>query len=73
MGNEAFVIYSTGLVHSSVCSSLTQEEVERRMSREFTGITSHWRLSPDNFSTGESNPCPCNENPKTHNHYLFSC
>lgn len=68
-----FRIYTAGLCCASVCSSLPKKEVGRRMARELTGV-GPWHLSKDKtFSGGEPNPCPCNENPKTHTHYLFNC
>lgn len=69
-----FEIYNLGIVCASVCSSLPVEEVKRRMASEPTGISSKWTLSEDKtFSGGQSNPCPCNDNPDTHKHYLFNC
>lgn len=72
--SKDFIIYDDGLVSASVCSSLPQEEVEKRMKRVITGVTGGWRFANDgNFSSGEANPCPCNQQPKTHKHYLFHC
>ena len=70
-----FEAYSIGICHASVCSSLTLEETEKQLNQEYpTGIQSQWKLSEDtNFQTGQSNPCPCEQHPKTHKHYLFDC
>lgn len=71
---DEFVIYSEGIVCASVCSSLPIEEVKARMAAHFTGTSSQWTLSEDpTFKGGEPNPCPCNEHPETHKHYLFNC
>lgn len=70
-----FEVYSMGPVYCSVCSSLSVEETTRRLNWEYpTGISSRWQLSKDaTFRTGQPNPCPCNEHPDTHKHYLFNC
>ena len=68
-----FEVYLEGLVSASVCSSLSQEETIARMKARITGITSRWELSIKPFRTGETNPCPCNNHPDTHKHYLFVC
>lgn len=70
-----FVAYSVGIVSASVCSSLGVKETARRLNQEHpTGIDSAWSQSPDEtFRTGEPNPCPCEDSPTTHKHYLFSC
>ena len=68
-----FYIYAKGICSASVCSSLPKKEVKRRMARELTGV-GPWQLSKDKtFSSGKTNPCPCNKNPMTHAHYLFNC
>ena len=71
----AFVIYTEGLCFASVCSSLPQNEVEAKMRRVPSGTNSGWKFAHDHptFSSGESNPCPCNEHPLTHKHFLFAC
>lgn len=70
-----FEAYAVGTVSASVCSSLSLEETEKRLNLEHpTGISSDWKLSEDTeFAQGQSNPCPCERNPKTHKHYLFNC
>jgi hypothetical protein len=69
------VVYATGLLCTSVCTSLEDDdEVERRVNRlNPTGIPSPWRIdSSPTFSDGTPNPCPC---PDTagHRHVLLSC
>ena len=68
--DEAFVVYSEGLLFASVCSNLPQEEVESRMRRRINGTTGGWNLSDENFSGGESNPCQCTDH-EDRKHYLF--
>ena len=69
-----FLIYAEGLVSASVCSSLPQEEVEKRMAAQMCGTASGWVLSKaPTFRQGQPNPCPCERNPATHKHYLFEC
>jgi len=69
-----FIAYSVGIVSASVCSSLSPEETADRLNRECpTGISSPWQISSEAFRTGEPNPCPCEDAPATHKHYLFSC
>ena len=71
---DDFTIYSEGLVNASVCSSLGLEETVARMQRRISGTDAGFILSENkNFSTGQTNPCPCERNPKTHQHYLFHC
>lgn len=69
-----FEIYSNGLCHCSVCSSLSLEETLKRVNTENpTGLKNKWGLKCKFFATGEPNPCPCNISPETHKHYLFTC
>lgn len=69
---ENFKIYAEGLFYSSVCSSLSEGETVRRMQSLPSGTTRGYILSGDKtFASGEPNPTPCNETPKTHKHYLF--
>ena len=70
---EDFVVYGEGLIYASVCSSLAQDEVVARMHRRLCGTHAGWGLSDKAFKTGEPNPCPCDNQPETHKHYLFEC
>ncbi len=70
-----FEIYSEGTIHISVCSSLSPEEIVDRANRDYpSGVTSNWQLSEDKlFASGQPNPCPCEQHPETHKHYLLNC
>jgi len=70
---DEFTIYSWGICSASVCSSLPQLEVERRMAQEMTGVGPWLFARGESFATGEPNPSLCNHNAKTHKHYLFHC
>ncbi|KKL64602.1 hypothetical protein LCGC14_2163320 [marine sediment metagenome] len=65
--------YSVGLCYASVCTSLPLEEATRLLNVEHPTGISPWSKADEQFGTGDSNPCPCNENPQTHKHYLFVC
>ena len=68
-----FMVYTEGLCYASVCSSLAQAEVVARMRRRPCGTTGGWVLSDHKeFAEGKPNPCPCEQHPKTHKHYLFA-
>lgn len=69
------VVYSLGIVAASVCTDEEPEEMLATVNAEYpTGISSEWQISDDpKFRGGESNPCPCEQNPKTHKHYLLEC
>lgn len=70
-----FTVYALGIVSASVCTTLPAEEVADRMNiEEPTGIDSEWALSEDaTFKGGQPNPCPCDQLPATHMHYLMVC
>ena len=72
---KEFDAYSVGICAMSVCSSLPVEEIVDRANLEYpTGISSRWGLSEaTEFHSGQPNPCPCEENPETHKHYLLVC
>ena len=67
-----FVIYAEGLCGASVCSSLPQAEVERRMAAIPCGTRNGWTFAAEPFDADTPNPCPCDKNPETHTHYLFN-
>ena len=59
--NIDFTIYAGGLLSALVCSSLSQDEVEKRMKQVITGTKAGWSFAKgENFTAGEPNPCPCN-------------
>ena len=70
-----FCAYAIGICAASVCSSLPIDQVTERLNQEYpTGLDNRWEPSADQrFKGGQPNPCPCNENPSTHKHYLFNC
>jgi hypothetical protein len=69
-----FQMYTMGLLFLSVCSSLGKEATVARMASIPSGTRAGWVFSDDEtFATGESNPCPCEQKPDTHMHYLFNC
>lgn len=71
---DDLVVYAEGIVHASVCSSLTKDEVVARMAKRFSGTThGGWELSDKDFATGEPQGTPCNDKPTTHKHWLFNC
>lgn len=74
--DEDIIIYSTGLVHCSVCAlaKLPIEDVLQHVNlRNPTGLDHGWVLDDKGiFADGAPNPCVCN----THidrKHYLLSC
>jgi hypothetical protein len=73
---DAVVVYTTGLVHCSVCADrdLTPEEVVAAVNfREPSGTDHGWMLSDEpTFSGGEPNPTPCNQD-SSRLHYLMVC
>jgi len=69
-------IYAYGLCHLSVCAprGMPRKRVEAAVNVEHpTGIKHQWKVTKENFETGESNPCPCNDEPKYRLHYLMNC
>ena len=69
-------VYAVGFCHASVCSSLSIEETTAYLNRECpTGTSNPWVISEEEtFADGvHKNPCPCDQSPETHKHYLFSC
>lgn len=72
--SQEFTAYAVGVVHASVCTSLSVTEATERLNTEYpTGISSDWKLSDEAFASGETNPCACHDFPQTHKHYLFVC
>lgn len=70
------VIYSLGLVMSSVCApaSMDRTSVENAVNRQHpTGISSEWTVSNELFTgTEQRSPAPCNHDPGRR-HWLLSC
>lgn len=70
-----FRIYASGLCYMSVCVAFSMErnEIEKRANRGMpTGISHKWQIADKNFRTGETNPCPCEDDPDRL-HYLLEC
>ena len=66
------MIYDEGLCYASVCTSLGDEELDRRMAARPATETRGWVRSEDtHFVGGQPNPCPCEHRPETHRHVLF--
>lgn len=70
-----FEVYAEGPVFTSVCTSLSPEEAEKRLNEEnptqVEGLV--WRLHAEGFRDGTPQGAPCPVSPETHKHYLFSC
>jgi len=73
--SKDFEAYAVGIISASVCTSLPLEEAMKRLNEQEPldgGL--RWEKSTDKtFKSGQPNPCPCEQNPKTHKHYLFNC
>lgn len=67
-------IYTFGLISLSVCTDESDEDLVVSVNEMHpTGITSKWAISKDpKFRTGESNPCPCEQDP-SRRHVLMVC
>jgi len=70
--DDEFVVYAEGVFYASVCSCLPESEVVARMARRPSGTSSGWTLTEEGIKDGTPNPCPCDEKPSTHQHYLFA-
>ena len=74
---SAVVIYTSGLVHCSVCveKDLSREEIERQVNAmNPTGLSHGWKVDDaPAFSEGSANPHPCEDEPATRLHYLMVC
>src|SRR5690348_2284709 len=69
-----FTVYSNGLWHCSVCTTLSPEEATNRVNLvNPTGTSGKWAITEPAFNDGTPNPCPCNDWPETHIHILFTC
>ena len=68
-----FEIYSSGLCHCSVCTTLTDEDATRRVNREMPTGVGPWMIREAAFRTGQVNGVSCDRQPETHRHILFTC
>ncbi len=68
-------VYQSGLCHCSICTDIENiEEIERKVNQENpTGLSHGWEHSEEKFVNGFDNPCPCEQKPETHKHYLMVC
>jgi hypothetical protein len=69
-------VYSLGLVACSICTNIKDpKKIEMLVNMRCpTGITSPWKISKsEKFHSGQTNPCPCENKPETHKHYLLEC
>ena len=72
---DDFVIYKSGFVHMSVCTTLPPDEIVARANRESTTvIESCWAIDDAGvFADGSEMPHACERNPSTHRHWLLVC
>lgn len=73
---QELIVYSNGLVCCSVCTNIESIAMIENLTnlQNPTGIGSRWKVSDAiAFDSGEPNPCPCNDKPETHKHYLLVC
>lgn len=70
-----FEVYCIGPCGASICTSMTVIEAQWRLNMDYpTGIQSKWKFAKrEDFYDGQSNPCSCEQKPKTHKHMLFHC
>lgn len=76
MNETELEVYSNGLCYCSICTNLDSVAmIENLVNLENpTGTSSRWKISKDpTFNSGDPNPCPCNQKPNTHKHYLLEC
>lgn len=69
-----FEVYFTRLLYASVCTKLPPKEAEHKLNAACpTGLDHGWKLANEPFRDGAPNGHACENNPKTHKHYLFVC
>ena len=69
-------IYGWGLIYCSACvpSGMTPQEAEQLVNRKMpSGTSAGWNFHGESFSSGQSNPSPCELNKEARQHVLFSC
>lgn len=72
--NGTFTAYAVGLCYASACTSLTDTKATVRMNTEHpTGISTTWQIADEPFQNGDPNGRPCDQQPGTHRHILFTC
>lgn len=70
---DEFTVYAEGLIYSSVCTSLSDEDAIARRNLMPSGTSHGWQLVDGPFRDGTPNGGPCNQRPDTHRHLLFEC
>jgi hypothetical protein len=73
--DEKIIVYSEGICYASVCADkeCCIDEITEFLNLHCpSGIQTDWKLSDDDFLTGEKNGCPCNKD-SDRLHYLFTC
>jgi Zn-finger protein len=73
---EELIVYTNGVCHCSVCTNIKSlKRIEELVNQKnFTGIENKWKFDrTPYFAQGQPNPCPCEQKPLTHKHYLMVC
>lgn len=73
IGEDADVIFRSGLLYGVVCTTLrNRKEIERRVNAEHpSGTRAGWRISTKRIE-GKRSPVPCLDD-ATRRHYLMEC
>ncbi len=68
-------IYSVGIVHCSVCvpADWSKEAVENAVNNRMPSGVSPWKISDEDFYTGEKNGYQCECDGKPTRHWLLMC
>ena len=68
-------IYSVGIVHCSVCvpADWSKEAVENAVNNRMPSGVSPWKISDEDFSTGEKNGYQCECDGKPTRHWFLVC
>lgn len=70
--SETLTVYGEGLVFASVCTSLDNEAADAAMAaRPAVGSRGWIRSAETHFDGGQTNPCPCDQEPDTRRHVLY--
>lgn len=71
--DEHFAVMATGLVYTSVCTTLSDEKATNRLNLEIPTGVGRWAISDDpTFADGTPNPSPC-ATVEGARHILFNC
>ena len=69
--DHTFNAYAVGPCYASACTSLADADATAQMNTEHPEGT--WLIAAENFANGDRNGRPCNHQPDTHRHILFTC